>query len=400
MRTLILTAATLLLTPLSGSAQLMPAEQERIWRSYFPKLEESRNLNEKIAQATLYTDAEFPKAYQFQPLVGGQGTPYTVFYSPFVRLNDIDPFTNGNMEDPWRNPAGLGPCDRTKTREVRFFWLPPNPNGGLYPIIVWRGLMDPSDSVNMPTPTQGWKWIFPADAIVGELLIKQFADGSWAPYEMRLRLRELDDWDTEREVPVTSLAELREMSGQEIADARPQTLRYVDQIHEEKTAFDITGTVIHLPPIQNAADLLRQATFKPASGKTMESGATGFTASDHENIVPAKFLGGLLSGSRESCIECHRHSQMHVDRFSRRDWYGAQMGSTDGIRTVFPFSPASIGPPDKPVRLRDELVSAGMVAMYDPAKHPSSVYQIAPKYDNTPADLTKRRMSPRTRGGR
>jgi hypothetical protein len=233
--------------------------------------------------------------------------------------------------------------------------------------------MDPSNAVNMPTPTEGWKWIYPVGTIVGEVLMKKFADSSWATYEVRLRLRELDDWEFEREVPFQNLAELQAVAG--TVQATEMTLRYHDDLHPTP-AFDFTGTVTELGPIQNARQLLSAATFRPGFG------ATGFTAQDHENIVPAKFLGGMLG--YESCVECHKHCQMHVDRFANRDWYGNQAGSADGIRTFHPFEPSSIGPPNKPVVLRKSLVEAGMVEMFDTTKHPSDVYAMAPKYDTRP----------------
>jgi hypothetical protein len=253
--------------------------------------------------------------------------------------------------------------------------------------------MDPSNAVNMPTPTQGWKWIYPADAIVGEVLLKKFADGTWATYEVRLRLRELTDWDVEKEVPFLSLEELRKASGQALY-ATVETLRYDDDLHPKK-AFDLTGTVISLPPIRDAAGLLRGASFRPISGATMDGGATGFTAEDHENIVPAKYLGGLLKADAETCRNCHRHTQAHVDRFANRDWYGGISGG-DGIFRILPISLSSIGPPSKPVRLREEFVAAGMVRLVGSLSElPSEVYQVAKWYDTTPVD-GQRKISNRT----
>lgn len=382
------TILSLLLCP-TAFGQLMTEEQEALWRSYIPKISDVSVIAPKIQESLFYTPAQMPRAHQFQPLPTGSGADYTVFYSQKSRLNNIDKYTNGNEEAPWRDPGGLALCDRTKTTELRFVWLPPDGNGGLWPVVVWRGPLDPSNAVNMPTPTKGWKWIFPEGAIVGEVLLKKFADGTWAPYEVRMRLREIDDWDIEKEVPFASLAELRQVSGQSLEGAREETLRYDDDKHPNK-AFDITGTVTSLPPISNAASLLRNATFKPAT-----EGAEGFTAQDDENIVPARYLGGLFK-DRDSCVNCHKHTAANVDRFGPpgRDWYGTLSGH-DGIFSFLPIAKSSIGPPSKPVELEPRLVAAGIVAMFDQNKHPSSVYSIAKKYDNTPGPGKQRHTNGR-----
>lgn len=347
--------------------QVMPAEQERVLRSYIPKLEDNPAIKAKLDQAFLYDSKTIPPAHQFQPIIGGQGTDYTVFYSPFAQLNSSREPTNPNNEFPWTAGTGGGlhlvPKDRRY--EFKLMWLPPKPDGGMWPVAVYRGPLDKSHSVNMPVPKQGWRWVFPVGTIFGEVLMKNFADGKWATYEVRLRLREQDDWDFEVYRPDIELPQFVRVTKKRLTDA-----------NHDRPAFDRTAIEHVLPPIPNARELLWSAKFIPIRG----SDTIIPTAQDDENIVPRNYLGHFLT----DCRDCHKDVMRHADATDSRDWYGNTEGS-NGIFSWHPVDPSSIGPPDKTVRLRRDFIESGMVEMYDPAKHPSEIYTEIPFYENAPA---------------
>ncbi|MFM9961465.1 MAG: hypothetical protein ACKV2Q_09580 [Planctomycetaceae bacterium] len=378
-----------------AQAQLMSAEKEAALRASIPAIDDDV-LARKIGEATLYTDAEMPPAYQFQPLAGGQGVDGTVFYTPEARLNNIRRFTNGNKEFPWRTPGGLDFAESV-TDEFRFIWLPKRGDGTPWPVVIYRDQLEKSDSVNMPIPT-GYRWIFPADTVIGEVLVMKFSDGMLYTYEMRVRTRELDDWDVEIFRPFPTLESLK----QRIADLRPgaevltkfdsaeMTIESLEDREHPRRAFQATATTYRLPPIPNdlAKQLLSTTPFRSSVGEAFVEGsksrAFAPTAEHQESIVPPKYLATFLGSERESCANCHQHTLRHVDRFQNSEWYGYIRGS-DGIFSFHPVEPASIGPPDKRVVLRRALTESGMVATFDPSLHPNSIYGVAPRFENRPA---------------
>lgn len=378
-----------------AQVQLMSPEKESALRASIPEID-SPELAAKIAEATLYTDAEMPPAYQFQPLTDGQGVNGTVFYTPRAKLNNIRSETNGNREFPWRTPGGLDFAEGV-TDEFRFIWLPKREDGTPHPVVVYRDQLEKSDSVNMPIPT-GYRWIFPVDTVIGEVLVMRFSDGLMYTYEMRVRTREIDDWEVEIFRPFPTLASLK----QRIAEVRPdsQVLTKLDggeievstleDTQHPRRAFTAKAGVYTLPPIPNdlAKQLLTTTPFRSSMGGVFAEGskhvAFSPTAEHQESIVPPRYLGTFLGTDRESCAKCHEHTLRHVDRFENTEWYGYLRGS-DGIFSFHPIEPSSIGPPDKRVQFRASLVNSGMVATFDPAQHDPSVYKIAPRFENRPA---------------
>jgi hypothetical protein len=126
-------------------------------------------------------------------------------------------------------------------------------------------------------------------------------------------------------------------------------------------------------------------TFQSAEGVTWRIGTNGVTtaapstdASFH--IVPAKYDAGFIDVDSASCIRCHSTVNQNVDRFQGgRDWYGRIRGS-DGIFSFHPFDPSSIsynGYPNS-VRMRDEMIEAGLLERFDPDRHPNSIYHDVP----------------------
>lgn len=368
---------------------LMPIEKDAALRASIPPIDD-REMVAKIAEAMLYTEAEMPLAYQFQPISGGSGTSYTVFYSPYVRLNSIDPFTNGNREFPWRTPGGIDNAENV-TDEFRFIWLPKKPDGNVWPVVIYRDALEKSDSVNMPIP-QGWRWIYPVGTTIGEVLAMRFSDGYLYTYEIRTRTRELDDWDVEiyrpfptREKLAEHLAKLDQQAALQLGQVQTVTGTLEDSNHPRR-AFRARAGIFRLPRLSRdvSATLLTTSTFLASSGQTFYRDAVAPTADHDESIVPRQYQASFLGADRETCANCHRHTLRHVDRFENRDWYGYIRGS-DGIFSFHPIDPTCIGPPDRAVKFRQAFSDAGIIAQYDPQQHPADTYQAIRSLENLPA---------------
>ena len=380
----------------SDGFQIMPREKEQSLRASIPPITDDV-LAAKINEAMLYTEAEMPRSHQFQMLSGGQGNPFTVFISSYQRVNNIDPFTNANREPPWDKTGGVDQSAKSAVLgEFRFVWLPKQADGRPWPVAVYRDPLDKSGSVNMPIPL-GYKWVFPYGAIVGEVLAMRFSDGFMYTYEMRIRTREIDDWEIEIYRPYPTLQslydKLRSIDPNLLAQFSTVQMvqkRTVDN-HPLRRAFTAEAAELVLPglPSDVSKQLLLTETFKPCMGikfAISEGNVTlaSFAATTRhaDQIVPPNYEAHFLGVDRDSCKKCHETTLMHADRFAQRDWYGNVRGS-DGILSYLPFDPTSIGMGRQP-RLRADLHSAGLVEAYDPARHPANVYSTS-RYDVKPA---------------
>lgn len=350
-------------SPAWGQIQIMDPAKEKILRSYIPTIADNTAIRAKINQALIYTEDEIPRVIQDQPLSGGQGVDFTIFRSVYQQVNGSSQPTNGGLDFPWGTPGGLHLASKNKVSNFRLLWLPPDPAGGVWPVVVYRGKLERTSRINMPSPT-GWRWIFPADAMLVEVLLKKFSNGQWATFEVRSRLRQNDGWDFERWVPDVEFPAFAKVAEQRLRDT----------LHPRRAAFDRTAIAHVLPPIPNALAILREANFVPAMGTERITP----TAEDDENLVPRDYAGHFLV----DCRDCHRDTLRAVTIFQEREWYGNLAGSADGIHSFWPFAKSSIGKNNP--ELEPRMLAAGMVAYYDPAKHPSDVYQIIPEYSNEP----------------
>ncbi|HZZ80757.1 MAG TPA: hypothetical protein VFE62_19805 [Gemmataceae bacterium] len=372
--------------------RLMPAKSEKRLRDYLPKVADPEvQAIFEDPQLIVYTDREMPKAYQFW---NGQ-MPGVHRASYNISANGSEPFGNGNREFPWGTPAGT---HRTKNVwTFRFLRLPRDEDGKVHPI-VWFRSRQQGDGQN------GYAWRFPTGAAVGEVLMMRGADGRDYCFEVRVRFREVDDWaiDVFRPFPraedlAEGIKELRPnwqerpalasavklLSGPTVLPER----KLADQ-HPRKTFQQSMGVYV-LPSLEDdalVAELLTKTTFKSALGNPWAEGANGAVAAAPTteaafHIVPAKYDAGFVEVDRASCMRCHKTVNQPVDKFqSGRDWYGRIRGS-DGIFSFHPFDPNSIsgnGYP-VPVRMRDELVSAGVIERYDAKKHDRLRYAQVPQ---------------------
>lgn len=371
--------------------RLMPERNEKWLRGCLPKVADERV--QKVLddpRLIVYTDREMPKAYQFWD--GLMPGVHRASYN--ISANSSEPFGNGNREFPWSEPAGT---HRARNMWVfRFIHLPQDENGKLVPIVWFRTRLS-GDS------NPGYGWRFPAGAVVGEVLMMR-QEGTDFCFELRVRFREEGNWavDVFRPFPraedlVTRIQELRpdweeqpalKKVIDELSDPGPLPETQLVDNHPRKT-FKQTMGVHELPSLEDdqlVKDLLTQTVFRSALGEYWIEGSNGAvtaapTTDARFHIVPAGYDAGFVDVDRISCMRCHESVNQPVSRFQAgRDWYGRIRGS-DGIFSFHPFDPSCVSGNgySQPVKMRTELVSAGVIEKYDPEKHDKLRYSQVPR---------------------
>jgi hypothetical protein len=142
--------------------------------------------------------------------------------------------------------------------------------------------------------------------------------------------------------------------------------------------------VDNLPPAGDDAlvvRLLTETVFKSALGASWSTDSNRVhtvapTTDAPFHIVPARYDAGFIEVDQLSCMRCHDTVNQHVNDFDfGRDWYGRVRGS-DGIFSIHPFDPSCISYNgiSLPTRLNQSLISAGLLAPFDPQIHSTAVY--------------------------
>lgn len=370
------------------SLQLMSAKKEARLRALLPRVADAE-MRKVLSDPNLilYTDDEIPRAYQFWS--GDLPGVHLANYN--ISANGSEPFGNGNREFPWGHPAGTHRT--TGVEAFRFLSLPKDKDGKIQPVVWFRKRL-PGDG------TMGYAWTYPVGTVVGEVLAMTGPDGLAYTFEMRVRTREYGYWDVDvfRPFPTASALSRR------IKELRPdweqdenlvkvvnhldspvemKSLRLVDSQPAKRT-FDQTMGIDSLPAIGDTklvGQLLTSTPFKSSMGEVWRESSSGVktyapTTKAEFHVIPAKYDAGFVQVDRTSCMRCHDSVAHNVSEFNPgRDWYGNIRGS-DAIFSFHPFALESIADNGfgRAVRMRPEFEKAGIVAKYDPDKHPGSVY--------------------------
>ncbi len=385
-------AAAILLALLmagSASAQLIPADREARIRKVMPQFA-SDEINAVAHDGTLllYTEAEMPKAYQFN------GTAH----SPYYRISaNPDPTGNAN-EFPWAEAAGT---DHTENLEaVRFVWLPKQANGHPWPVTFRREKLATKFSDEPPSVT----WTFPRGTIVGEVFTIRSPSGKDYAFEVRTRTKFEEGWRMEVYRPFETARDLakrlRELGHAELASSVDKPLAGSQIVlrnpHPTKVVSEVASwQALPKMPAPVVESLLAGAKFRECSdlpwnrGNGQEQHAPAVRPDDSFNIVPANYEGAVVPVSAASCVRCHANTLHMAEEFApnigraafsvadrHREWYGRVRGS-DGIFSFHPFEPSSISGNGGaiPVRYRQSLLNAGIIAPHDPRKHPTDRYR-------------------------
>lgn len=371
-----------------GHVRLMSAEKEQRLRRYLPVVDDGA-IQDVLddERLILYSEAEMPPAYQdwSGDLQGVHSPRYN------ISANGAEPFGNGNREFPWGAPAGTHRASGVES--FRFMWLPLDEHGKVLPVVWFRQRLRGANH-------QGYAWRFPVGTVFGEVLLFRSPKGKKYTFELRVRVREFDNWAVNAFRPFPAAEDLAAA----IRDRRPhwkdspslaKLVQHLEQPielapyrledrHPAHRVFAQSMGVDVLPPIDDdrlVGELLGETVFKSVLGGTWRRGIGGLsttapTTRARFHIVPANYDAGFIEVDRVSCMRCHSTVNQSVRRFQPgRDWYGRIRGS-DGIFSFHPFALESISRNgfSNAVHLRRELVEAGLLVHFDKHKHPHAIY--------------------------
>jgi hypothetical protein len=372
--------------------RLMAPQRESNYRQLLPKVDDP-HIQQVLDDPSLllYTENEMPRAYQFWD--GAFPGIHSATYN--ISANGSEPFGNGNREFPWGAPAGTHRA--ANVRSFRFLWLPKDDKGQPLPIVWYRKRFQTNGS-------SGYAWTYPVGTVFGEVLMMRAPDGYDYTFELRVRTREVGDWavDVFRPFPtaedlVARVKQLRPRWHDEpkvralvehLSKPLPGRLYTIADRQPRRRVFRQAMAIDVLPPLDDdnlVATLLTKTPFRSAHSTAWRVAPGGAataapTTTARFHIVPANYDAGFVEVDRHSCRRCHETVNQDVDQFDAgRDWYGRIRGS-DGIFSFHPFAPESISGNgySVSVRMRKELEQAGLLARFDPKKHPHPLYGTIP----------------------
>jgi len=323
-------AAALTTRPAAFSGlHFLPAETEKLYRSFFP-LTDDPFTNALKDRAAFYNEETMPALYQVwdEGRLGG------------LQLVSENQAT-ANREFPWAGPAGTLPGHRVKT--LRFVKLD-RP-------IHWFTRFD-------GTAFAGFDWRYPVGTVFGEILLVTDPDGFDHPAELRTRRKNSDgEWTPNAFRPFPQEKGFQDAIRSRGFDFEPSAAfaRALDSGHENRP-FRAGARFVRLPrmPPSLVASLLDHTPFESARYKSWSAHAHGPTASRF-SIVPADFLGGLIPVNRESCARCHEDAGRVVNLQGDARW---RLRGNDRIFSFHIFSADSRG---LDVRLNPHLTAAGLL---------------------------------------
>lgn len=386
------TASDSYIPPMAQKAQpyrLVSAARDRQLREMFPTVADDHLQSLfRDPRLILYTDNEMPKAHQdWESGLPGIHSPR---YN--ISANGSEPFGNGNVEFPWGAPAGTHNSRNVQT--YKFLWLPQDERGNTLPV-AWYHEHASGDSQT------GYAWIFPRGTVFGEVLLLSTPQGKSLPFEVRIRIRESDDWSVDAFRPFPTAGDLaeriRELRPQwqehpsleklvrHLEEPRPLPPKLLADNHGTRQVLSQWMAEDELPEVGDDAlveELLTKSTFASVASTTWRKGSNGYmthapTTKASFHVVPASYSAGFIDVERKSCMRCHDTANKSVREFDApRDWYGRIRGS-DGIFSFHPFDPSCISYNGfgSGVALRQDMIAAGVLTRYDGTKHPRERYQ-------------------------
>lgn len=288
---------------------------------------------------------------------------------------------------------------------VDFWQLPRGDDGQIEPVVYWQ--RDPNGY------THRVEWMFPAGTVLGELLYVIDASGQRWPFEIRIRVRELDGWRNDMFRPFRTAAEMADaierrrverpewMMSAEI-DALVAHLRDPSTLRPARlsaTNFPgafaaMEGAEDVLPALSDDSilrELLMTTPFVSVRGAVWKQSGSlqtyGPTTDARFQVVPQAYAGGFLEVSEETCDRCHRDAGRPF-----RDWYDnilayGELWGEDEAFSWHPFATARfVDPSTGRVRefnydnreMRSDFTSAGVLVPYERSRHPDSLYRKLP----------------------
>lgn len=353
-----------------------------------PELEDAAADAALRSPRTVHYDSRtIPAAYQH---AGGFHSPsYNISADPTDSPLRHGEGGNANVQFPWQFGGGLDHAPDVRTSKA--ITLPENGRGGVWPIIAWRGQLVGHPGIG---PEAGWRWRFPRGAIVWEILSHPVG-GRLTVFEVRRRTRLETEWDTAVYRPFPRCEELAKELERRDADRyrltvaalrAPEALEsrdMTDWANRTRPAFVGRAGVAWMPvlPEPLVAELLAKP-FLDATGHEWKRGTNGAicyapTTDAPGQLVPRGYAGSLVGTDTDSCAKCHDGTAKHARHFdAARGWYGHVRGD-DRIFSFHPIRAADVSynGATRPAALDPDLIRAGVVAEYDPRRHPAEIYR-------------------------
>jgi hypothetical protein len=294
---------------------------------------------------------------------------------------------------------GIGTAARDDNFVVNFWQLPRDQAGAIVPVVYYQ--RDPN------TYTHRVEWMFPKGTVFGEIIFQIDAGDTWYPFEIRVRVRELDHWrnDVYRPFPtandlavaleaaaatnpawatadVAALAAHARNGGTLAAEALGAT-HYASAFPSTPGAKDV------LPALADPAvlkHLLVTVPYRSAKGLPWKQQgnlvAHAATTQASFHIVPKDYDGGHLEVSDDACKRCHQDAGRPF-----RDWYPnviayGELWGGDDVFTWHPFDAANFVDASGNVRnfnydnrrIRPDFTAGGVIVRYAPAQHPATTW--------------------------
>lgn len=302
--------------------------------------------------------------------------------------------SKGTFHFPFGKPVG----SPASSMEVVNFWHIPRAGGELLPVVWWQ--RDPNDL------THRVEWVFPKGTVLGELMFLVDESGTWHPFEIRTRTRELEEWvvDAHRPFPrATDLADALELApGATTPDYQALVTHLRDTGTLQATTLSATNFQSAFPERAGASDtlpavvddaairkLLREAPFRSARETVwkqegaLKAYAATTTASSSLSIVPPEYNGGSFEVTEEACGLCHKDAGRPLSHWYPNILAYGELWGGDETFTWHPFKSSRFVNAAGEVQefnydnreIRPDFVNAGTIEAYDPDAHADTVYR-------------------------
>jgi len=308
----------------------------------------------------------------------------------------------------WRFPFGttFGTDDSTNAKVANFLWLPAK-NGKLLPVAYYL------ENIPGPVVDHSSRWIYPNEAVVGEVLFIDDGTGGLLPSEIRVRTRHAGGWATNAFRPFPTAQSLADAvrakrpSWQSNANLKALVdhLQGGDNLSPKTLTatglpgtFDQSGYLDKLPDFGDPAlvrELLTTTPFassyktpwRTVDGKNVYAASTDADLS----IVPNHYTAGLIAVDEDSCMRCHKEAGKKLS-----NWYDdiilyGEVWGQDGIFSFHPYDESAyalfwVDSPNVASdnrRLNPKLVAQGIVANFDASVDQAPDYPPRPSQDGS-----------------
>lgn len=302
--------------------------------------------------------------------------------------------SKGLFHFPFGSPIG----SPATTVEVINFWHIPTEGGQLLPVVWWQ--RDPNDL------THRVEWAFPKGTVLGELMFLVDASGTWLPFEIRTRTRELDKWSVDAFRPFPTATEfadaLEYAANTDTAEYQGLVAHLRDATTLEAATISATNFVSAFPTREGANDtlpavlddapvrkLLREHGFRSARETAWKengelkaySATTGAAAT--LSIVPPDYNAGSFEVTEEACGLCHKDAGRPLSAWYPNILAYGELWGGDETFTWHPFTTSLFVNAAGEVQnfnydnreIRPDFVAAGTIEAYNPDTHSDSIYR-------------------------